>query len=87
MDLESTLGDSGSTRIAYAVGAFIEFAQCACYFLGLPQELLVSGHLGEAHNCDARAVADALAEGDAAGGIGRRRQVRSARVEVPLLSK
>ncbi len=87
MDLESTLGDRRFARIAYAVGAFVEFAQCACYFLGLPQELLVSGHLGEALDCDARAVADSLAEGDAAGGIGRRRQVRSAGVKVPLLGK
>ena len=87
MDLESTLGDSGSTRIAYAVGAFIEFAQCACYFLGLPQELLVCGHLGDALYRHARPVTDPLAKGDAAAGIRGRRQVRSARVEVPLLSK
>lgn len=87
MDLESTLGDRRFARIAYAMGAFIDFAQSACYFRGLPQELLVSGHLGEALDCDARAVADALAEGDAAGGIRRRREVRSARVEVPLLGK
>jgi len=87
MDLESTLGDRRFARIAYAVGAFIELAQCACYFLGLPQELLVSGHLGEALNCDARAVADALAKGDAAAGIRGRCQISRSILKFPLLSK
>ena len=87
MDLESTLGDRRFARIAYAVGAFIELAQCARYFLGLPQELLVSGHLGESLDGDARAIAHTLAEGDAAGGIRGSGEVRSARVEVPLLGE
>jgi hypothetical protein len=66
MDLESTLGDSGSARIAYAVGTFIKLAQCARYFLGLPQELLVCGHLGDALYRHARPVTHPLAKGDAA---------------------
>ena len=87
MDFESPLGDHCTARVALAVGAFIELAQCACYFLGLPQELLVCGDLGDALDGEARAVTHPLAKGDAAAGIRGRCQISRSILRFPLLSK
>ena len=84
MDLESSLGDRSPAGVALSVGALVELGECARHFLGLPQELLVRGDLGEALDGKTCAVADALAEGDPPGGVGGRSQSVGALSEVAL---
>ena len=85
MDLESPLGDHGTARVALAVGPLVEFRECPLDLLGLAEQLLVRSDLSDSLDGKARAITDPLAEGDAAGGIGRSGEVVHPRLDVALL--
>ena len=87
MDLQPTLGDLGTALVAHAVGALIELGESSFDLRGLPKHLIMSGHLGEALDGDARAIAHALSERDAAGGVRRCGHASSPGLNIALLGE